>query len=343
MPEIWACNQFPAGGRNAAGREFLWQNFVSTDFSVTSRVKYGTIHISVGFSDPGVEFDLKGDFCMRKRLCAIFLALTAAIGISGGTVFGAAKTTQVDTITLEREPSDEEVAVDLGWKTQQDKGRWIDKMGIGDDVNSLVLIINNLENNTDTVKTNMEAVSGEKVVRAKKKQLPGNSRLLYLSRTENGEWQENFSVNCYVSGGQGDDSEAYGVYRLESAFGSETDPGSLVPYQKLTEDNCWITDPEADGFGVIAGKKPANLLASQYVNLESMRAFSNFGMILKPEDGAEGYPALVVNCQQSGAKNKTLCGVQLAQSYVRMLIQSMDSGTRIMIAGEVEDLEGMLN
>ena len=51
---------------------------------------------------------------MRKRLYAIFLALTAAIGISGGTVFGAAKTTQVDTITLETQTADDEVAVDLG-------------------------------------------------------------------------------------------------------------------------------------------------------------------------------------------------------------------------------------
>ena len=44
---------------------------------------------------------------MRKRLYAIFLALTAAIGISGGTVFGAAKTTQVDTITLETQTADD--------------------------------------------------------------------------------------------------------------------------------------------------------------------------------------------------------------------------------------------
>ena len=234
---------------------------------------------------------------MRKRLYAIFLALTAAIGISGGTVFGAAKTTQVDTITLETQTADDEVAVDLGWKTQQDKGRWIDKMGIADDVNSLVLIINNIEND--------------------------------------------FSVNCYISGAQGEDSDIYGVYRLESTFGNENDPGSLVPYHKLTSDDYWITDPEADGFGVITAKKPSGLLSNQYVNLEEMRAFSNFGMILKPEEGSEGYPALVVNCQQSGAKNKSFCGIQLAQSYVRMLIQSMDSGTRIMIAGEVEELEGM--
>ena len=170
---------------------------------------------------------------MRKRLYAIFLALTAAIGISGGTVFGAAKTTQVDTITLETQTADDEVAVDLGWKTQQDKGRWIDKMGIADDVNSLVLIINNIEDDTDTVKTNTGNGSSDKVVKVKRKQLPGNSRMLYLSRTENGVWQENFSVNCYISGAQGEDSDIYGVYRLESTFGNENDPGSLVPYHKL--------------------------------------------------------------------------------------------------------------
>ena len=136
----------------------------------------------------------------------------------------------------------------------------------------------------------------------------------------------------------------YGVYRLESTFGSENDPGSLAPYRKLTENDYWITDPEADGFGVIAAKKPEGLAVELSLSIwKQMRAFSNFGMILKPEEGAEGYPALVVNCQQSGAKNRSLCGIQLAQSYVRMLIQSMDSGTRIMIAGEVEDLEDMVN
>ena len=118
---------------------------------------------------------------MRKRLFAIVLALTAAVGISGGTASGAVRSAQVDTITMDAEMPDDEVEVDLGWKTQQDKGRWIDKMGIGDDVNSLLLIINNLDTETDTVKTTKDRTSSEKVVRAKRKQLPGNSRLLYLS------------------------------------------------------------------------------------------------------------------------------------------------------------------
>ena len=93
---------------------------------------------------------------MRKRLFAIVLALTAAVGISGGTASGAVRSAQVDTITMDAEMPDDEVAVALGWKTQQDKGRWIDKMGIGDDVNSLLLIINNLDTETDTVKTTKE-------------------------------------------------------------------------------------------------------------------------------------------------------------------------------------------
>ena len=278
---------------------------------------------------------------MRKRLLAILLALTAAIGTYTGPAFAAAKSPQVDTITLELETAENEVDADLGWKTQQDQGRWIEKMGIGDDVNSLLLIINNLEEQPDITEKSTTTVSGKKVTRVKRKQVPGNSRMLYLSRTENGGWQENFSVNCYVSGGQGDDEDIYGVYRLESAFGSENDPGSLTPYRKLTENDYWITDPDADGFGGIASKKPDGLKSSQYVNLESMRAYSNFGMILKPEDGADGYPALVVNCQQSGAKDRSICGIQLSQPYVRILIQSMDAGTRILIAGEVEDLEGM--
>lgn len=42
--------------------EFLWQNFVSVDFSVTSGVKYGTIHVSVGLSlqiPEGIRFYIR--------------------------------------------------------------------------------------------------------------------------------------------------------------------------------------------------------------------------------------------------------------------------------------------
>ena len=49
---------------------------------------------------------------MRKRLFAIVLALTAAVGISGGTASGAVRSAQVDTITMDAEMPDDEVEVD---------------------------------------------------------------------------------------------------------------------------------------------------------------------------------------------------------------------------------------
>lgn len=61
-------------------------------------------------------------------------------------------------------------------------------------------------------------------------------------RTEAGG--EVFAVNCYISGGSGEDEDIYGVYRLDSAFGLESDPGSLVSYRQLSQKDYWITDPE---------------------------------------------------------------------------------------------------
>ena len=135
---------------------------------------------------------------MRKRLFAIVLALTAAVGISGGPASGAVRSAQVDTITMDAEMPDDEVAVDLGWKTQQDKGRWIDKMGIGDDVNSLLLIINNLDTETDTVKTTKELFDN---IVTKKKDLTESALHDMMLANIILKYTQSNSV-CYVKDGQ---------------------------------------------------------------------------------------------------------------------------------------------
>lgn len=279
---------------------------------------------------------------MRKHFSILFAAMTAFLmTVSVGMpAFGAAKEPAVDTILLEPETVwEDEVPVELSWKTQQDQGRWIEEMGIAGESKSLILVINNLEKDQeDELPIRQEDGT---TVRAKRKELAGNSRLLYYSKGTDDQWREIFAVNCYISGGAGEDEDVYGVYRLESAFGSKEDPGSLVPYHLLGSADYWITDPDAEGFGEIytAGAEKPDEKTS--VRLEEMKAFSNYGMILKPEEEGGAYPALVVNCQQAGTNDRTFGGIQLAQSYVRMLIQSIDPGTRIMIAGELEDLEGM--
>ena len=280
---------------------------------------------------------------MRKRFFSICLAAATVLtaGLAGFSSLGATEQVGVDTLVLETEAaSEEEVPVDIGWKTEQDSGKWIEDMGISVDANSLILVINNLD------KTNgMRLPAAEEELQRKMNQrapLAGNSRLIYLSKTEDGGWQENFSVNCFISGGQEMAPEdIYGAYRLESAFGSMEDPGSLVPYYVLTDQDYWVTDPDDEEFGQLYRARKNETVPEQYVNLLERKAFSNYGMILKPEAEGSAYPALVVDCQQASTYDGTFAGIQLSESYVRMLIQSIDEGTRILIAGEVEDLEGL--
>ncbi len=85
---------------------------------------------------------------MHKRLYTSLTAVTALVlsVVLMVPAFGAVKEQAVDTILLEPETLwEDEVPVDLSWKTQQDKGRWIDEMGIAGDSKSLILVINNLE------------------------------------------------------------------------------------------------------------------------------------------------------------------------------------------------------
>ena len=178
---------------------------------------------------------------------------------------------------------------------------------------------------------NLETEGGEEIPvqtrngkkgQSSSRELAGNSRLFYYSRCADGGWREVFAVNCYISGGSGEDEDIYGVYRLDSAFGLES-------------------DPEDEDFGAIYTAGEEGPGTKEAVRLGEMKAFSNYGMILKPETEGDAYPALVVNCQQASTEDDTFSGIQLSQSHVRMLIQSIDQDTRIMIAGEVEDLQGM--
>ena len=227
--------------------------------------------------------------------------------------FGAVKEQAVDTILLEPETLwEDEVPVDLSWKTQQDKGRWIDEMGIAGDSKSLILVINNLE--TESSEEIPVQTRNGKRAQSSSRELAGNSRLFYYSRCADGGWREVFAVNCYISGGSGEDEDIYGVYRLDSAFGLESDPGSLVSYRQLSQKDYWITDPEDEDFGAIYTAGEEGPGTKEAVRLGEMKAFSNYGMILKPETEGDAYPALVVNCQQASTEDDTFSGIQLSQS-----------------------------
>ena len=292
---------------------------------------------------------------MRKHFNHIFVFLMSAMMLmtSGMQVFAAntlAMETEpaIDTITLNSDLIDNtEVHADLGWKTKQDKGQWIEDLGIGEGVNSLVLVINNLdkENPDDLPKQEVCAEKNalEKNVEKPKKELDitGKSRLVYFSRNELGEWEEFFSTEGFLSGDTLNGKEVtYGVYSPQTTFGVKENPGSLLPYQYLTTNDYWCLDPSDELFGNIVTVYKREEQPISGIKMESLKTFCNYGMILKPEMEGTGYPALVVNCLQLENNDGTFCGLQIPEQYMRILVQSLDENTRVIISDSLESLTG---
>ena len=279
------------------------------------------------------------------KIAPAAIALLLCLGGYRTDSADAAQPAAVDTIVLETEAaSAEDVPVDIKWKRSQEGGKWIESLSVAQDVNSLVLVLNDEQAETPVASAAVRTENSKVKGRA----MEVNSRLLYYTKSADGTWQEVFSqpgetvaASCGGTVSSVTQDELYGVYRASEAFGSHENPGSLVPYQKLTEKDYLILDEESEQYGTIVTAGPKGPQTEQAVLLESMKALSNYGMLLCPEDEEEPYPALVVNCQQEGSVEGTLAGIQIPQNYVQMLIQSVDSNTRIVIAADVIDLEGM--
>ena len=292
---------------------------------------------------------------MRKHFNHIFtLFLSAMMLMTSGMLVFAADTLAmetepvIDTITLNSDlVGDIEVHADLGWKTKQDKGQWIEDLGIGENVSSLVLVINNLDKeDTESLpkQVSKEEKSANKKNGAKPKReldITGKSRLVYFSRNEMGEWEEFFSVEGFLSGDMLNGKEiTYGVYSPQTTFGVKENPGSLLPYQYLTTNDYWCLDPSDELFGNIVTVYKREEQPISGIKMESLKTFCNYGMILKPEMEGTGYPALVVNCLQMENNDGTFCGLQIPEQYMRIFVQSLDENTRVIISDSLESLTG---
>ncbi len=286
---------------------------------------------------------------MRKHLNIKIAAVLLVFAVMFGNiqVFAAETNTDiiVDTITLDETLVwSENIPVDLSWKTAQDKGQWIEELGIAKEATSLILVINNLDKVDEEAFPALDGFSEKERLKqlAEHNKLDGKSRLLYFSKGTDGEWMEIFSVDCYISGGEFLEKEAvYGAYVPVSTFGSFENPGSLLPYRELEPTDYWTFDPEHESYGTIYSIDKTYQKEKNAVNLEGMKSYSNYGMILQPEDEYFACPPLIINCQQTESRNDQLSGIQMPQEKLRMMIQSIDAETRFLIADRMEDFEDM--
>ena len=284
---------------------------------------------------------------MRMHLNKYLTVMTLILILVFGTmqVYAEEMSPVIETITLDEDMDwDNDIPADISWKTSQDKGQWIEEWGIAKDATSLVLVINNLDKEDPNAIPLQEDEAGEEKRKsiASWNRLQGKSRLFYFSKGADGEWSETFSLECFISGGSvAKKEDLYGVYEPVSTFSSIGNPGSLLPYRGLSVLDYWSLDPESENYGSIFSVEKSYIKPERAVNLSSLKSYSNYGMILHPEEEYSSCPPLVINCQQTQSNNDVLCGFQMPQENLRMMIQSIDKATRFFIVENLADLENM--
>lgn len=274
---------------------------------------------------------------MRKHFYRYFTGMMLAMTLMIGSIqaYAAEFRFPVETITLDETLSqDYIVPTDISWKTEQDNGQWIEDLGIAEDVKSLILVISNPDQEElDTIFTASLASWNS---------VHGKSRLFYFSKGAEGEWDETFSVTCYLSGGKFFDNEdIYGAYEPVSSFGELTNPGSLLSYKTLTANDYWTVDSEDENYGFIYTAEESYEAPEYATNLSSLNAYTNYGMILHPQNDAGVCPPLVISCQQPDGNHDVPAGFCMPQDYLRRMIQSIDNETKVYIVENLTDLKQM--
>ncbi len=292
--------------------------------------------------------EYEGEMRMRKHFYKFvtMMCLSAACLWTAVPALAAEKETIVDSIVIEDATGwDEGIPADLKWKTMQDKGQWIDELGVGADASSLILIINNLDKeDTEAMPEQGSDVQKEQEkARENLRQINGKSRLSYFSKGLEGEWQEVVSVECYISGGDyRPNEEIYGVYSPGSSFGTKLNPGSLLPFQSVRANDYWFLSPDSEHYGTIYRNEDRYQKPTGAINLSGMKTLFSYGLILNAADPEAEVSALMVNCLQSDRGDDTMAGVRIPEHILRMLVQSVDENTKIVIAGSLETIGDQL-
>ena len=137
---------------------------------------------------------------------------------------------------------------------------------------------------------------------------------------------------------EGSGSTPAGVYSFMRAFGVAADPGSLLPYTRLTAGDLWVDDPNSKFYNRwvredASGRdwRSAEDLFAQKVAYRYAIATSYNANPVVPGAGS----AIFLHCTTG---RPTAGCVSVPEEAMKELLRFIDSGTRIAIAASVTEL-----
>jgi L,D-peptidoglycan transpeptidase YkuD (ErfK/YbiS/YcfS/YnhG family) len=160
----------------------------------------------------------------------------------------------------------------------------------------------------------------------------------YHVKSGSGVWNEVFSTWGYVGQNgitynkvEGDRKTPAGTYNFGTAFGIASNPGTSIPYMKITNNDVWVDDPNSKYYN--KGVK-GDIADKDWNSAEQMIKYSaayKYGIVINYNtyNTIKGKgSAIFLHC----ATQPTAGCVSIPENYMIKLLQSFNSSTRIVIA-----------
>lgn len=174
--------------------------------------------------------------------------------------------------------------------------------------------------------------------------------LSYHTKDEDGVWKEEFeTTGRYGRNGataekkEGDKKTPLGTYQFTMAFGVKEDPGSILPYHRLTETDYWVDDPDSRYYNQLVDSRTVTKDWKSAEHMAGSVPFYHYGLALNYNSGCvpgKG-SAIFLHCMNGEADTGTSGCVKISEEYMERLVQSVDEETRIVIVSDISQLAGV--
>lgn len=173
----------------------------------------------------------------------------------------------------------------------------------------------------------------------------GPSVWIFALEKDHGKWRVALKTAGFVGRNgltfikrEGDGKTPAGTYALERAFGIFDNPGTNLPYTRLTDNDCWVDDPDSLYYNQ---RMPCNAADREWRSAEILskgKEAYRYALVIEYNTRpvvARAGSALFLHVSQG---MPTAGCISLPEEEMKTLLRFVDQGTKITIAPSVRDL-----
>ena len=176
---------------------------------------------------------------------------------------------------------------------------------------------------------------------------PAKGTLTWYQKGENGAFYPALSVEAVsgmngISTGkqEGDKKTPAGVYSFSMAFGMKDNPGTILPYHKITAGDQYVDDGNSRYYNQLVNDREVEKDWNSAENLITQAPQYNYALVLNyNEERVPGKgSAIFLHCPKAANNTGTSGCISIPEEKMREVICAVDEGTKIIVVQNEADL-----